>query len=143
MATGRRIIWILTLVTFLVVTSGCARTSLRSVEDEIARGGTGIHKEKGQSVRGYLLDDDTMVEYKGRVRIIEQDSLAFWSEGYSEEVSHQGVKKKIKIPGPVFAISVVKALNVMEARTGRSVLLGFAVFFVGLSIAVLSTVSAF
>ena len=54
MAIGRRFIWILTMVAFLVVTSGCARTSLRRVEDEIARGGSGVHKEKGQSIDGYL-----------------------------------------------------------------------------------------
>ena len=123
MTTGTRLFWILAMAAFLVMTSGCAQTSLRRVEEEIERNGTGIHKEKGQKVEGYLLNDGTMEEYKGRVRLAEQDSLAFWSEGYSDEVSRQGVKKKIKIPGPVFALKAVKALDVRETRAAGTALL--------------------
>jgi hypothetical protein len=141
MGFGKRFIWVLTIVSFLVVTSGCARTNLRSVEDEIARNGTGIHKEKGQSVRGYLLHDGTLEEYKGWARIAEQDSLEFWSEGYSDEVSHQGVKKKIKIPGPFFALSAIKVLDVREARAGRSVLLVVGGFLLALIVFGLATMN--
>jgi len=114
MTSGRRFIWILTMAAFLAMTSGCARTSLRYVEDEIARDGTGIHKEKGQSVRGYVLHDGTREDYQGWVGISRQDSLAFWSESYSDEMGHQGVKKKIKVPGPVYELTAVKALEVVE-----------------------------
>ena len=130
MTKGRRFIWVLTLLAFIVLSSGCAGTSLRPVEDEIARKGTGINKEKGQSVRGYLLDDDTMIEYKGKVRITGQDSLAFWSKGYSDEVSFRGAKKEIKIPGPVFPISSIKSLDVWESNSLGSALLVFAAIIV-------------
>ena len=123
MATGGRLFWILTMGAFLVMSSGCARTSLRRVEDEIARGGSGIHKEKGQGIDGYLLHDGTMTEYKGWVRLVEQDSLAFWSEGYSDEVSRQGTKKKIKVSGPVFELKAVKAIDVRETRAAGTALL--------------------
>jgi len=142
MVLGKRFIWILTIVAFLVSTSGCARTSLRRVEDEIARGGSGIHKEKGQSIDGYLLHDGTMAEYKGRVRLAEQDSLAFWSEGYSEELGSQGTKKKIKVPGPVFALKAVKALDVRETRaagTGLLIVAGVLVVIIVVGAATMDT----
>lgn len=135
----RQLFWILTLFTFLVMTSGCARTSLRRVEDEIARNGTGIHKEKGQKVEGYLLNDGTMSEYKGWVRIAEQDSLAFWSEGYSDEVSSRGTKKKIKVSGPVFALKAVKALDVRETRAAGTALLVVAGVIVVVGIIFMAT----
>jgi hypothetical protein len=105
------------------MTCGCARTSLRRVEEEMARSGTGIQKDKGQKINGYLLQDGTMQEYDGRVRLVEQDSLAFWSEGKSDEMSHQGVKKKIKVPGPTYALLAVKALDVRETRAGGTIAL--------------------
>lgn len=136
---GKRFIWVSTIVAFLAMASGCAQTSLISVEEEIVRKGADIHKDKGQSVRGYHLHDGTREEYKGWVKLVDQDSLAFWDEGYSDEVSHQGIKKKIKIPGPVFPLSVVKELEVRERRTARTVLLVAAGIIGALAIAYVAT----
>jgi hypothetical protein len=129
MTPEKRYFWILTLFTFLVMTSGCARTIQRYVEDEIVREGTGIYTEKGQSVRGYLLQDGTWEDYQGWVRVSSQDSLAFWSESDSEEMGHQGVKKKIKVSGPVYALTAVKALELVEYdHTGLKLFGQFFVF---------------
>ena len=89
-------------------------------------------------MRGYLLEDDTMVEYEGSVRVAGQDSLAFWSKGQSEEM-HQGVKKEIRVPGPVYPFSAIKALNVYEDRAGRSALLVITGVFVSLIVIGLAT----
>ena len=142
MHLGYRLIWVLTLCTFLVMSSGCATSNLRLVDEELARTGTGLHKEKGQSIDGYLLHDGTMAEYKGRVRLADQDSLAFGSESYSDEVMSEETKKKIKVPGPVFALKAVKALEVTEARTAGTVLLvvtGIIVVVVVYGLATLDT----
>ena len=121
MTTGRRLSWLLTMVTFLVMTSGCARTSLRRVDEEINRNGTRIHKEEGQSIEGYLLQDGTREEYKGRVRLADQDSLIFWGEEEAGEMNSQGEGEENL--GPVFPKTAVKALDVKEKRVGMTVLL--------------------
>lgn len=124
MTSGKRVIWILTMVAFLVATSGCAGTSLRRVEDEIVRNGTGIHEEKGQSIDGYLLHDGTMAEYKGWVRLAAQDSLIFWSETEASVMRDPGGEGEEALAfGPVLPKSAVKALDVKEKRVGRTVLL--------------------
>jgi hypothetical protein len=126
------------------MTTGCARTSLRSVEYEIAREGTGIHKERGQSIRGYHLHDGTSEKYQGWVRLVEQDSLEFWSEGYSDEISHRGIKKKTRIPGPVFPLAAVRSLDVRETRATRTALLvaaGVVVVIVVIGLATMDTMS--
>jgi len=142
MTTSRRIVWILTLAAFLTMTCGCARTSLRRVEEEMARTGTGLQKDKGQKIDGYLLHDGTMKEYDGRVRLVEQDSLAFWSEEKSDEVTRQGVKKKIKVPGPTYALQAVKALEVRETRAAGTVALVVMGVLVVIVIAGLATMDS-
>jgi len=114
MPTGRRFIWILSMAAFLVVTSGCSTTNLKRIEEELARDGTGLHKEGGQAVEGYVLHDGTRAAFKGRARLADQDSLAFWKEDNSGEVGNQGTKKNIKVYGPVFALKAVRALDIKE-----------------------------
>lgn len=121
MTSGKRFIWILTMAAFLVMTSGCASTNLRRIDEEITRNGTGIHKEEGQSIEGYLLQDGTREEYKGRVRLAERDTLIFWGEEGTGEKTSQG--EGMEMLGPVFPITAVKALDVKEKRVGMTVLL--------------------
>jgi hypothetical protein len=122
-APGKRYFWILTLVAFSVMTSGCSRRTLRLVDDELARDGSGLHQGKGQAIEGYLLNDGVRKQYKGRVRLADQDSLKFWSEVVSDQVGHQGTREKIQVPGPVYALAAVKALDMKETSIGKTSLL--------------------
>jgi len=122
--------WILTLVAFLIMVSGCATTNMRLVEDELARSGTGLLKKEGQSIDGYILRDGTKVDYKGLVRLADQDTLRFWNEKMVSEVMEdrsnvEGDTQMIKVleDGPIFVREAVKALDVREAKVGATVLL--------------------
>ncbi len=68
MSAGKRFIWALAMAAFLTMTSGCATTNLRLVEDEMARPGTGLYEDSGQQINGYVLSNGTKEEYKGYAR---------------------------------------------------------------------------
>jgi len=111
------------MVAFFITTSGCSRRTLRLVDNELARDGSGLRQEEGQAIEGYLLHDGVRKHYKGRVRLADQDSLQFWSEGVSDMVGHQGGKETIQVSGPVYALAAVKAFDMKETSIGRTSLL--------------------
>ena len=91
--TGRSI-WTRALTIVLITTSGCAgSSSMRLVEDEINREGTGLHQDFGQNICSYVLKDGTKEEYKGCARIAGGDSLSFWRV-------NQATRKYTNTPGP-------------------------------------------
>jgi len=136
MPLSQRVLWTFTSLAFLVMTSGCATSNLRLVEEELARSGTGIRMDKGQEIDGYLLYDGTMADYKGRVRLAGQDSLSFWGEEYVGERSGSSDREKITVPGPTYSLATVKALDVRDPNTASTVLLATFGFLVVLPVVV-------
>ncbi len=133
MSSVLRVVWIVTLVAFLAMTCGCSRHVVRTVDDELARDGTGIYDEGGQAIDGYILAGGAEEAFSGRVRIAEQDSLVFWTEQDNVFDDGDGVVRTVKVPGPVVARLAVEALKLTETKTAESVLLivGGVVLFVG------------
>lgn len=123
MPITQRLVWLMTMGIFLLVTSGCATTNLRKLDEEMARNGTGIHKESGQNIEGYMLVDGTWEEYKGWVRAAGQDSLKFWSQRAIGEPDDDGYQETVREWGPVLARTTVAALDVHSANAAATVLL--------------------
>lgn len=111
MTSGRRLIWILTLAAFLIMTSGCASSHWRNIEDEIQRDGTGLHEASGQKVEGFQLQDSEPSNYKGWARIVDQDSLSLWTKDSDYKV----------ILGPVYSMDTVDRLDVVQTSTSKTV----------------------
>lgn len=107
----RRIFWLLTMASFLVLTSGCASSNWRDIEDEIQRDGTGLHQESGQKVDGYKLKYEDPVRYKGFARVVDQDSLSLWTKDHDYNV----------ILGPVFSLVDIDRLDVVQTSTSKTV----------------------
>ena len=153
MTAAHRAIRFAGMLVLLIVVTGCATSDLRLVQEELDRPYTDIRKESGQSIEGYLLHDGTREHFRGRVRLVETDSLAFWVEAKEEvpgmdsgsdilgdEESYSTTRTVLE-RGPTFPIDAVKALDIYEARTGGSVALVtvslvaalVAVFYISLS----------
>lgn len=123
----------MSLFAFFLMSTGCSTTTLRLVEEEISRDGTQIHDDSGQKIEGYLLHDGTVEEFKGRVRVVETDSLYFWSKSspivtneYDTEFPFEDSepsKEKEPVIEKVFTIdlSTVKALDVYQSNPGGTV----------------------
>ena len=112
MTTRRRIFWLLSMGAFLVVTSGCASSHWRNIEDEIQRKGTGLKKETGQKVDGFQLQGSEPSKYKGWARIVDQDSLSLWTKDTDYKV----------MLGPVYSMDTVDRLDVVQTSTSKTVL---------------------
>ncbi|MBE0565337.1 MAG: hypothetical protein IH621_05205 [Krumholzibacteria bacterium] len=112
----------LTLTALLAVVGGCAVTSVRTVDAELARQGTGLRQEAGQTIEGYRLQDATEHEFKGRVRLAGTDSLAFWSDQPADGEDEFAVGGQQRVAGPVLLLTTVAALRVVEIEYTRAVL---------------------
>ena len=113
--TGRKSFCLVALASYLVLTTGCGGTHLRPIDEEIARGGTGLRDDTGQRIDGYVLSDGVAHEYDGRVRLAGSDSLAFWTEAASGEANLSGSRARVPVPGPVLPLAMVEALQVVES----------------------------
>ena len=154
MTARKRVLWVTSLVAFLFMTTGCANTTLRLVDEEIARPNTDIHKESGQKIEGYLLHDGTREDFKGRVRLAQSDSLVFWSvkatsgDGEFEDLDPLGdgsgspAAEMVIEAGPTFAISAVKALDIYDNHTGGTVSILVVSTVVVLGVAFLAALSS-
>ena len=117
---------LLALATILAMVGGCAGVPLRPVDVELAREGTGLRDESGQRIAGYLLFDATEHEYKGQVRLVGSDSLAFWTKQPAD--------------GPTLALTSVAALRVVDSSGGAgevvviALILGLAVVGIGFAV---------
>lgn len=120
MSNVLRSIWIATLVAFFAMTCGCSRHVVRSVNDEVNRHGTGILGEKGQKIDGYILTDGDEKMYSGRVRIADQDSLVFWTDG---DKVVDGSISTVAVTGPKFNREDVDSLIMSEVKVVDSALL--------------------
>ncbi|MBE0565333.1 MAG: hypothetical protein IH621_05185 [Krumholzibacteria bacterium] len=123
----------MTLTAFLVTTTGCGGTHLRPIDEELARDGTGLRKDSGQRIDGYVLSGGVVHEYDGRVRLAGSDSLAFWTEEASGETNLSGSRTRVKVPGPVVPVTAVEALNVAGSAS--------PFLFVGIGLVVLAGVT--
>lgn len=135
MTAAHRAIRLAGMLVLLIVVTGCATSDLRLVQEELDRPYTDIRKESGQSIEGYLLHDGTREHFRGRVRLVEPDSLAFWVEAkeealgsdpgsdlLGEEEAYRKTRTVLE-RGPTFPIEAVKALDIYESRAGGSVAL--------------------
>ena len=127
MSAGKRSIWALAMAAFLTMTSGCATTNLRLVEDEMARPGTGLHEESGQQINGYVLGNGTIEAYKGYARLACSDSLEFWRKDQEYDHDDDMLRSYRVIPGPVFPVAEVDSLDVVAYEmTPGAIVLGVA-----------------
>ena len=139
MTTIRRLFWLVSISSFLLLTSGCSSTHLRTVSAEFARDGTGLHNSSGQKISGYQLHDGPQTSFQGWAKVTDQDSLSFWSTKIVLESSlaeydiEDEAREMVPVDGPVFAISAVKTLNVVESNTTKTV---FAVILMPLAFVV-------
>ena len=108
---------------FVTATCGCTITNLRLVEEELERGGTGLHEESGQSISGYLLRDGTLEKYNGKVRVAGQDSLVFWSSDVVRQSESDDRTNQELDPRLEYAILDVKALKIVSISAGRTALM--------------------
>ncbi len=128
MTFKRRLFWILTMAALLILTSGCSSTHLRPIEVELARDGTGLLKASGQKINGYKLHGAEHTDFDGWAKLTHQDSLSFWSTKAVDEstLGYDGVedltKDFIHISGPIFGITEINTLDVVEPSTGKTVL---------------------
>ena len=122
MNTGSRIFRLLALAALLVVVGGCAVTSVRTVDAELARQGTGLRQEAGQTIEGYRLQDATEHEFKGQVRLAGTDSLAFWNDQPADGEDEFAVGGQKRVAGPVLLLTTVAALRVVETDYTRAIL---------------------
>jgi len=127
MNTTRRLFWLLTISSFLLLTSGCSSTHLRTVSAEMARDGTGLYKSSGQKIIGYQLHGGNQKSFDGWAKVSNQDSLSFWSINIVHESSltesdiEDNAQDLIPVDGPVFAITEVNTLNVVEPNGTKTV----------------------
>ena len=126
MPNWKRFFWILSMASFLVMTSGCASSHWREIEDEIQRDGTGLHEASGQKIDGFQLEGEDPTEYKGWARIVDGDSLSLWTE----EAYRVG-------RGPGFSLAVVDRLDFVQSSTGKTVFrgVGLVALVVGVAVA--------
>ncbi|MBE0565335.1 MAG: hypothetical protein IH621_05195 [Krumholzibacteria bacterium] len=119
MNTGPRTFRLLALTTILVLTGGCAQSTLVMVADEFAREDTDIRRKSGQRIDGYQLHGDDEVVFEGRARTVGQDSLVLLSG---------------KSARRVFFAAAVEALDVVIADECATALLvlGVVVGLLGL-----------
>ena len=122
MKTERRIFRIVGAVSIVAMVGGCAVTSVRTVDAELARQGTGLRQEAGQTIEGYRLQDATEHEFKGQVRLAGTDSLAFWSDQPADGEDEFAVGGQKRVAGPVLPLTTVAALRVVEIEYTRAVL---------------------
>lgn len=121
MRLGRRIIWVIALLTFFNAICGCTTRSLKPIRDEIERPGTGLFDDSGQRVNGYMLSNGDRTSYKGWARVSSQDSLEFWHNESVYEPDNKGVRKTVRVKGPAFLLVSVKALDVQVASPGKTI----------------------
>lgn len=136
----RRFFWMLTLSTFLLMTTGCTTSRWVSVNEELERDGSGLPKESGQSIAAYQLTDAIEKDFKGNVKLAAQDSLYFWIKESTEAhvVSGSYVPRTVDWTlGPRFALGEVKALKVQMGSPEKTVPL-----VVGITIAIAGVVAA-
>lgn len=120
----RRLFWFLFLLAFLITANGCTSSRWIPINEEIEREGSEIHKDSGQSIKGYQLEDGTEGGYDGRVRLAAQDSLVFWIDKYVEGHVESGEyvpESRTCVPGPVYPLDTVKALKVVMGSAGKTV----------------------
>lgn len=143
-AEYRRLFWILTIPFFLITATGCSTSRWIPINEELDRDGSGINKEKGQTISDYELSDGTVTEYKGQVRLVAQDSLVFWQKEHVNGYAESGkwvAESWNTVPGPIYSLDAVKSLKVLEGDAGKTVLLvlgvvvGFAVVVGGIAAA--------
>ena len=130
MTIHQRTWWLISMLAFLLSTSGCATSNLQPVNMEIGRDGTDLNNESGQRINGYLLLDGTKVEYKGWAKIAGEDSIRFWSNEAVGEPGDKGFVDMVDVPGPVYALDSVVALDVVSESAGAGVAL-FGVIILG------------
>jgi len=121
----RRVLWLLTIICFVTAACGCTITNLRLVEEELERGNTGLRKESGQKISGYLLSDGTLQEYNGKARVAGRDSLVFWSTDDALQSDSDDSSERESVSRLGYAIPDVKALKVVSISAGRTALLVF------------------
>jgi len=99
------------MAAFLIMTSGCASSHWRNIEDEMERDGTGLLDVSGQKVDGFKLQGGEPIRYKGRARIVDQDSLSLWTKDAEYKV----------MLGPVYSLAAVDRLDVVQSSTSKTV----------------------
>lgn len=152
MTDHRRFFWLLTLTAFLITANGCSSSRWQPINEELDREGSGLYKESGQKITGYLLSDGTMADYPGLVRLVAQDSLVFWQRiivsengenndttltDYDTSPSPEVLST---VAGPIFSLDKVKALKVKGVSGGKTGL-GVLAVFVGLVVLFFATFS--
>lgn len=102
------------MTAILATVGGCVATTVRSVDAELARLGTGLREDTGQRIDGYRLQDAGEYAFKGQVRLAGADSLVFWTEQSTHAADDFGSGAKMRVPGPVLPAKTVAALKVVE-----------------------------
>ena len=118
MTEYRRLFWIITLLTFLITASGCATNNWHPINEEISRDGSGIHKESGQAITGYKLNNSAQGRYEGWVRLAAPDSLVWWEK----ELVFWKKESGTLVYGPIYSLDEVQALKVNERNSEMTVL---------------------
>lgn len=107
---------LLALAAFLPTTSGCAVNRWCHLNDELARDSSGLHKESGQAIVGYQLNNGTDIMYDGWVRQAAQDSLVFWTIKKTEAEP----QKEIMVKGPRLPMNEVIALKIQKISSEKT-----------------------
>ena len=135
MTIRRRSWWLFSMLAFSLSASGCATSNLQSVNLEIDRDGSDLNNGSGQRINGYLLLDGTKVEYKGWAKIAGEDSIRFWSNGGVRLSGDKGFVEMTDVPGPVYALDSVVALDIVSESAGAEVALFGLIVLGGLLVA--------
>lgn len=121
MGTGPWPFRLLGLIAMLATVGGCAATTVRTLDAELARPHTGLREEAGLPIEGYRLQDKGERDYKGWVRLAGADSLAFWSEQTTMVADDFGSGTKMRVTGPVLLASTVASFRVVQPESTRLV----------------------
>jgi len=128
-AMSWRIFWILTLVIFLVVTTGCGSTTYRTLTEEFNRKDTDILEDKGQDIRGYVLTNGQYHDFKGKVALTADDSLRFW------QAPDNSYNRRKDDPGFKLAVADVAGVKVYKSDPAGTVLTVIGVtLFIGVAV---------
>ena len=141
MSKYTRFFWLLTLAAFLITANGCSTSRWVPINEELERDGSGLHKESGQSISGYHLNDGTEIEFKGMVRLASQDSLIFWENSGFYEPGRYNPSSANYEPGSIFPLEKIGALkvNLGEGRQGVLAVVMFPVIALAVAVVVVLT----
>jgi len=114
----RRFFWITTLLTFLITATGCATNNWHTINEELSRDGSGLHKESGQAITGIKRNNSPKSRYKGWVRLAAQDSLV----GREKELVFWKDVSGTLETGPIYSLDEVQALKVCERNSVKTIL---------------------